>query len=221
MKSALPVLPVRSIGVSGRSVTGMVPLMGRFESTLERDLMELIRFDRSVNSFLAQPVKIEYIGDAGEARSYTPDGLITFDLAPSSPRPILYEVKYRANFREQWRILLPKFRAAKSFCDERGWRFEVFTEREIRTPYLDNVKFLWPFRSRQPCPLLSGAVEAVFDSYTEISVGDLLRLLAPVPQQRGELIPVLWHLIANGSIHCDLNLPLSMVTMLSAVEVLE
>ncbi|WP_216891721.1 TnsA endonuclease N-terminal domain-containing protein [Pseudomonas putida] len=221
MKLALPNLPVRRIGISGRSVTGVVPLMGRFESTLERDLMEIIRFDLRVNSFLPQPVKIEYKGGAGEGRSYTPDGLITFHEAHPSPQPILYEVKYRANFREQWRILLPKFRAAKSFCDERGWRFEVFTEREIRTPYLDNVKFLWPFRNRQPSPLLRGAVEAVFDSYTEISVGDLLRMLAPAPKQRGELIPVLWHLIADGSIHCDLNLPLSMVTMLSAGEVLE
>ena len=52
MKKALPTLPVRSIGVSGRSVTGIVPLMGRFESTLERDLMELVRFDRRVSSFL-------------------------------------------------------------------------------------------------------------------------------------------------------------------------
>ncbi|MGV6393349.1 Tn7 transposase TnsA N-terminal domain-containing protein [Pseudomonas caspiana] len=156
MKKALPTLPVRSIGVSGRSVTGIVPLMGRFESTLERDLMELVRFDRRVSSFLPQPVKIEYKGDAGEDRSYTPDGLITFQESASSPPPILYEVKYRANFREQWRNLLPKFRAAKSYCAQRGWRFEVYTEREIRTPYLDNVKFsvavskprAWPVSAR-------------------------------------------------------------------------
>lgn len=120
MKKALPTLPVRSIGVSGRSVTGIVPLMGRFESTLERDLMELVRFDRRVSSFLPQPVKIEYKGDAGEDRLYTPDGLITFQESASSPPPILYEVKYRANFREQWRNLLPKFRAAKSYCAQRG-----------------------------------------------------------------------------------------------------
>ncbi|SBW83723.1 hypothetical protein PVE_R2G0009 [Pseudomonas veronii 1YdBTEX2] len=216
MKKALPILPVRSIGVSGRSVTGIVPLMGRFESTLERDLMELVRFDRQVSSFLPQPVKIEYKGDAGEDRSYTPDGLITFHESSSSPEPILYEVKYRENFREQWRALLPKFRAAKSYCEERGWRFEVYTEREIRTPYLDNVKFLWPFRNRQPCKVLSDRVAAVLDSCDEISVSALLGMLAADPKQRGELIPVLWHLIGTGAIHCDLNLPLRMITVLSA-----
>lgn len=219
MKIALPTLPVRSIGVSGRSVTGIVPLMGRFESTLERDLMELVRFDRRVSSFLPQPVKIEYKGDTGEDRSYTPDGLITFQESASSQEPILYEVKYRANFREQWRNLLPKFRAAKSYCAQRGWRFEVYTEREIRTPYLDNVKFLWPFLNREPSPLQRAQVVGVFESCSFISVSNLLGMLAPDPKQRGELIPVLWHLIANGAVCCDLNIPLSMTTVLSIGEV--
>lgn len=221
MKRALPTLPIRSIGVSSRSVTGIVPLMGRFESTLERDLMELVRFDRRVTSFLAQPVKIEYKGDAGENRSYTPDGLITFQESASSPQPILYEVKYRANYREQWRNLLPKFRAAKSYCAQRGWRFEVYTEREIRTPYLDNVKFLWPFRNREPASLQRAQVVGVFESCSFISVSNLLGMLAPDLKQRGELIPVLWHLIANGVVCCDLNIPLSMASVLSIGEVVK
>ncbi|MGV6953149.1 TnsA endonuclease N-terminal domain-containing protein [Pseudomonas chlororaphis] len=221
MKKALPTLPVRSIGVSGRSVTGIVPLMGRFESTLERDLMELVRFDRRVSSFLPQPVKIEYKGDAGEDRSYTPDGLITFLESAPSQQPILYEVKYRENFREHWRTLLPKFRAAKSYCVQRGWRFEVYTEREIRTPYLDNVRFLWPFRNRHPNPLQRAKVVDVFESGNEISVSKLLGMLAADPKQRGELIPVLWHLVANGALYCDLNIPLSMTTLLSIGEVVE
>lgn len=219
MKKAQPTLPVRSIGLSGRSVTGIVPLMGRFESTLERDLMELVRFDSRVGSFLPQPVKIEYKGDAGEGRSYTPDGLITFRESASTPQPILYEVKYRANFREQWRSLLPKFRAAKSYCAQRGWRFEVYTEREIRTPYLDNVKFLWPFRNREPAPLQRTQVVGLFESCNEVSVSNLLGMLAPDPKQRGELMPVLWYLIANGAVWCDLNQPLSMTTMLSIGEI--
>lgn len=221
MKNALPTLPVRSIGVSGRSVTGIVPLMGRFESTLERDLMELVRFDRRVSSFVAQPVKIQYKGDAGEDRSYTPDGLITFQASASSPLPILYEVKYRANFREQWRNLLPKFRAAKSYCAQRGWRFEVYTEREIRTPYLDNVKFLWPFRNREPDPFLRAQVLEVLEGCNEVSVSNLLAILAPNPKVRGELIPVMWHLVANGAVCCDLNIPLSMKAVLTIGEVVK
>lgn len=221
MKKALPTLPVRSIGVSGRSVTGIVPLMGRFESTLERDLMELVRFDRRVSSFLPQPVKIEYKGGAGEDRFYTPDGLITFLESAPSQQPILYEVKYRENFREHWRTLLPKFRAAKSYCIQRGWRFEVYTEREIRTPYLDNVRFLWPFKNRHPDRLQRAKVVDVFESGNEISVSNLLGMLAAHPKQRGELIPVLWHLVANGDLYCDLNIPLSMTTLLSIGEFVE
>ncbi|WP_178102842.1 TnsA endonuclease N-terminal domain-containing protein [Pseudomonas sp. URMO17WK12:I11] len=219
MKRALPTLPVRNIGVSGRSVTGIVPLMGRFESTLERDLMELVRFDRRVSSFLPQPVKIDYKGNAGEGRSYTPDGLITFQESASTPQPVLYEVKYRANFREQWRSLLPKFRAAKSYCAQRGWRFEVYTEREIRTPYLDNVKFLWPFRNREPGPFRRAQVMDVLRSCSEISVSNLLSMLAPDPKGRAELIPVLWYLVANGAVCCDLNIQLSMTSILTIGEV--
>ncbi|MGE8453359.1 MAG: heteromeric transposase endonuclease subunit TnsA, partial [Pseudomonadales bacterium] len=134
---------------------------------------------------------------------------------------ILYEVKYRANFREQWRNLLPKFRAAKSYCAQRGWHFEVYTEREIRTPYLDNVKFLWPFRNREPGPFQRAQIVGVFESSNEISVSKLLGMLAPDPKERGELIPVLWHLIANGAVCCDLNIPLSMKTVLSIGEVVK
>ncbi|MBP5971102.1 TnsA endonuclease N-terminal domain-containing protein [Pseudomonas iridis] len=221
MKKVMPTLPVRSIGVSGRSVTGIVPLMGRFESTLERDLMELVRFDRRVSSFLPQPIKIEYKGDAGENRFYTPDGLITFRESAQSPPPILYEVKYRENFREHWRTLLPKFRAAKSYSIQRGWRFEVYTEREIRTPYLDNVRFLWPFKNRRPDPLQRTKIVDVFKSVNEISVSKMLGMLAADPKQRGELIPVLWHLVANGALYCDLNISLSMTTLLSIGEFVE
>ena len=84
MKKALPTLPVRSIGVSGRSVTGIVPLMGRFESTLERDLMELVRFDRRVSSFLPQPVRIEYCSG-----QLIPDTVLSFSSAFAGASPSL------------------------------------------------------------------------------------------------------------------------------------
>lgn len=68
--------PIREIGISTRSVTGVVPSLGRYESSLERDLMEIFRFEHRVENFVAQPLTIECIDDVGRSRSYTPDSLI-------------------------------------------------------------------------------------------------------------------------------------------------
>lgn len=175
--------------------------------------MELVRFDRRVSSFLPQPVRIEYKGDAGEERSYTPDGLITFQESASSPPPILYEVKYRANFREQWRNLLPKFRAAKSYCAERGGVLRSTRNGKSARHIWITSNFFGRFEA-EPGPLQRAQVVGVFESYNLISVGNLLGMLAPDPKQRGELIPVLWNLIAKGVVCCDLNIPLSMTSEL-------
>lgn len=217
MERASTAKPVREIGVKHRSVRGNVPKMGRYESTLERDLMELIRFDPTVCSFLAQPLTIEYLNKEGERRTFTPDGLVHFK-PESHMAPLLYEVKHREDFRKGWKILLPKFRAAKAFCAEKGWRFQVFTEREIRTPYLTNIKFLWPFLSRVPCPI---AADGLLHALGNIQSSDPQKISDALPKDassRVELLPVLWHLIAIRAIGCDLEKPLSMVSKIWALE---
>ncbi|HUH60104.1 MAG TPA: TnsA endonuclease N-terminal domain-containing protein, partial [Candidimonas sp.] len=73
--------------------------------------MEILRFDPEVEQFLPQPLTLEYLAAGGNKRRYTPDGLIRFKATTGiSPPPILFEVKYRADFRKDWKILLPKFR---------------------------------------------------------------------------------------------------------------
>ncbi len=115
--------PVRLIRSSSRSVTGTVPGLGRYESTLERDMMELIRFDRAVSRFVPQPLTVDYRGTDGRARTYTPDGLIHYHHQETHLPPVLFEVKFREDFRKDWKTYLPKFRAAKAYCRDRGWRF--------------------------------------------------------------------------------------------------
>lgn len=139
-------LPARKIGVKSRSVSGIVPKMGHYESTLERDFMEIIRFEGRFTSFTAQPLKIEFRGKSRAVEGYTPDGLIYFIEGSNPRKPLLFEIKHREDFRKDWRKLMPKFKAAKKYCASVGWDFMVLTEKEIRTPYLTNVKFLWPFK---------------------------------------------------------------------------
>ena len=202
--------PVRKVSGTSRGVTGVVPGMGHYESTLERDMMELIRFDRRVRQFTPQPLTIGYRDEAGTSRTYTPDGLIQFRHRDPYEPTILYEVKFRDDFREAWRTYLPKFRAAKAYCRERGWVFRVYTEVEIRTTYLSNVKFLWPYVARKVDPAMRDHMLNVLWDLGEADPDFLLHALCSDATGRARLIPMLWHMLASGDIGCDLDSKLTM-----------
>lgn len=211
--------PVREIRIASRSVTGTVPSLGAYESTLERDFMEILRFDPNIDRFVPQPLTINFVDRAGCMRSYTPDGLIHFKQSSASRAvPVLFEVKYRTDFRKDWKALIQKFRAAKEYCIDKGWRFEVFTEREIRTPYLNNVKFLWPYLDRRPVPETAVEVLRILADLGEADPDLLLCAICHDLDNRARLIPVLWHLVATGSIGCDLNIPLNMRSRIWALQ---
>jgi len=200
---------VRKIGVTTRSVSGVVPDIGSFESSLERDFMELTRFDSNVEEIIPQPMTIGYFDVQGTSRQYTPDGLLRYQTELNIP-PILYEIKYRSDFKDQWKKLIPKFRAAKRFAKSRGWLFKVFTEKEIRTTYLDNVKFLWPFKQREVDEEMTSYILAVMSDLQEADPALLIAALFSSKKNQAAVIPILWSLIANQRIGCDLNEPLTM-----------
>src|SRR6266705_3305876 len=148
-------MPVRTVPKNYRSLTGLVPntrtqSMTAFESSLERDFFLLLDFNPDVEFFEEQPVKIVYHDANGRRRTYTPDVLVRYrnDRPPARHiKPLLCEVKYRDDLRQHWVAYRPKFRAAGRYARQQGWRFRVVTERHIRTPYLDNVKFLRSYQA--------------------------------------------------------------------------
>ncbi|HIM96914.1 MAG TPA: heteromeric transposase endonuclease subunit TnsA [Gammaproteobacteria bacterium] len=201
--------PVRRIGITNRSVSGIVPGMGRYESSLERDFMEILRFDSNIKSFKPQPVVIDYWREDGSSGTYTPDGYFEY-ASHLAHAPILYEIKYRADFRENWKTLIPKFRAAKDYCLSRGWVFRVFTENEIRTSYLDNVKFLTPYKERTIPDDLKHTILLHLYDLKNTDADLLLSAICRDKMNRARLIPALWHLIAQGEIGSELTEPLTM-----------
>jgi len=201
--------PVRRIGITNRSVSGIVPDMGRYESSLERDFMEILRFDSDVQTFKPQPITIEYQRANGSVGTYTPDGY--FEYVPKLALfPVLYEIKYRADFRKDWKNLIPKFRAAKDYCLTLGWEFKVFTENEIRTAYLDNVKFLMPYKNRAIAPDLKHTILIHLYDLRNADPDLLLSALCRDKMNRARLIPALWYLVSVGEIGIDLTEPLTM-----------
>jgi hypothetical protein len=211
-------VPVRVIPRNSRSLTGKVIDFQRqsavaFESALERDLYVLLDFDAAVARFEEQPVTIPYRDPAGVSRTYTPDVLVVYHvgLADHQDRqPVLYEVKYRDDLRANWGDYKPKFKAARRYAREQGWAFRLITEREIRTPYLKNAKFLRAYRHRT---LNSGdccRVLALLAAQCETAPEALLMALSADRWERARLLPVLWHLIAVRQVGADLTVPLTM-----------
>lgn len=211
-------MPVRKIPTNRRSMTGLVSSrkndrMTGFESSLERDFLLLLDFDRTVERYEEQPVTIEYTDAAGKARTYTPDVLVYYcqDLTGDT-RPLLCEVKYREDLVENWKEIKPKIRAGRAYARERGWRFKIITEREVRTPYLDNARFLRQCRRIEPT---EEDTRLLLDTLREMRETDPESVLAAIHQdkvRRAELLPILWLLLAEGQIEADLTQPLTMRT---------
>lgn len=209
-------MPVRKIPPNRRSLTGMVASrknkrMIASESSLERDLLVRLEFDPVVERYEEQPVCIQYSDGEGHQRTYTPDVLVYYrvDILPGWS-PLLCEVKYRAELFDKWKEIKPKVRAGRSYARQQGWRFKIFTEREIRTPYLENAKFL---RSYRRVAVDEAQARLILDALSESIESDPDQLLTRIhqdPSKRAALLPTLWRLVSDGHIGIDLSQPLTM-----------
>lgn len=212
-------MPVRKIGLCYRSVSGRVPMgKGRpgvqVESTLERDFVLLCRFDPSVASVEEQPVRIEY-GDAdGCARSYVPDFLVTYKGGRPAPR--LIEIKYSTDPMLVSGQLEGRFAAARAYARRQGWRFELGTEREVRTPRLENATFLLPFRGRSIAAGLREGLRAVLQKGGPKSIVSLADEVAEaLGLSRPEVLPGIWTMVAEFKMAVDLDRPLTMSSLVT------
>lgn len=114
-------MPVRKIGINTRSVTGRHGFSGQqYESTLERDLLDLLEFDYNVDRYETQPLIITYVGGDGRIHRYTPDVLVlyprttSFSSSQMQPRSIACMASTRPSSRTG-QLLLDK--AALSFMN--------------------------------------------------------------------------------------------------------
>jgi len=208
--------PVRTIGVQSRSITGTMPDGNRYESALERDFMLLLQFDPTIDVYTPQPLTIPYSGVDGRMHRYTPDGFIEWrgDVMVEDPRPMLVEVKYREAFVGNWRHWRRAFRAATTFAQERGWQFAVFSERQIRTPMLDNVRFLLPYRNRQSTPEVEEWILQLLTDLIESTPRTLISLLYQDKWNQAAVLPVVWKLMAQRRISFLFDEPLGMDSLI-------
>ncbi len=218
-------MPVRTVPKNYRNLTGLVhstrtQSSSMFESTLERDFLLLLDFDPAVARYEEQPVMVEYDDSDGRRHRYTPDILVHYhrdSVSGSTLRPLLGEIKYRDDLRQHWVEYKPKFKAAYRYAKARGWRFQLITEREIRTPYLANVKFLRSYRRE---PIDESRLTLIRETLGELQQADPGQLLAAITGDRwhqAELLPSLWHLVALTQVGAELSQPLTMRSRLWSV----
>lgn len=180
--------------------------------------MILLEFDDTVERFEEQPVKVPVVVNGKKLKPYVPDILIHYFPLESGEarRPVLGEVKKTEDLKKNKEKYAPKFDAASRYAVEQGWEWHIFTEKEIRTPYLDNLKFLRQYHSEEPDDELVQEVIRHFQNARDpVTAGLLLQKLCPNESRILQISPTIWYLIATKHIMADLKKPLTMKSRLS------
>lgn len=212
--------PVRKIGTTRRSLSGILAFRGEtaipFESSLERDFLIRMAFNRQVLDVISQPVRLPFTAKTGREYPYTPDYLVYYRVGHSyedSPKPLLVEVKYRADIKKHWSDWKNKFRAAHRYAKERDWAFHIYDESRIRGIVLDNIKFLERFKGMHIEPEDKAAILTTAQEQRSTTFNYLLaRHYGGI--YRAEGVGHIWHLLATRQLDCDLTLPLNDMTEL-------
>ena len=107
--------------------------------------------------------------------------------------------------------LLPKFNSARAFATSNGWDFKVFTEKEIRTTYLENIKFLKKFIyfKIENYKDFKQLIQTIYD-LNHTTPTEVVLACGCDKRKRNKVLCNIWHMIATGDLLCDLNLKLTM-----------
>lgn len=205
--------PARTIGTSRRALTGRVNMctggVASFESSLERDWLIAVDFDYCSIQVKEQPFSIHYMVN-NKPRRYTPDLLVEYHRQRQSSNVVVYEVKPLAVLRANWAKFRPRFKEAVRYCRERGWRFKIVTEKHIRTPFVENAKFLRRYRNLVEQKLFKDQILYTLKALGETTPQALLAAAYLHEEKRMAALPELWRLVASRQIGALLNEPLTM-----------
>lgn len=214
----------RKIPKNYRHITGLVADGSGgalpFEGPLEIDFYTIMSHHRVgsklISSIETQSITIEHLSSTGRRTRYTPEALIHFD-ARLRIRPVLVEVKPIDTLIEKWdQEIELKVRAGTRHARRNGWTFKVYTEREVRTPYLENVKLLRIHRGHQFTEADLAAIQERVEKTRGISFEEMLVSLekSKKGEARQMALSKIYHLLAHGRISADLFRPIGYKTQL-------
>jgi head-tail adaptor len=170
-------MPVRRVSNRGGNAIGRFPSLkvGRmveFESLIERDYLYLLDHQADVEWFEEQPMTVKYRQDEQDLH-YTPD----FHVVQGGSN-FLVECKPHARVANEENQR--KFRAARDWCAEHGWAFQVVTDQEIRAGWrLKNVRFLTRYARLRISPEVRGRIlNCLLSAAIPMSLDDLVEKAA-------------------------------------------
>lgn len=224
-------MPTRRITRSPVKVTGTVPDGQKFESSLEEDFFILLRFNRLVSRFEHQPLTLEWQDAKGKIRAYTPDVLVHYrnELPEAAGMiPLLCEIKpdlpenssrrykpFRLEDEEENNL---KWAAAERHASHQGWAFKVYRESEIRTPYLDNARFLLRHLERgNPDHDLEQRLLDTLNKHAVLTLAEWAGLLSSSDAGRAQMLPACYRLIGASLVDVDLNTLLSLDSLVKTL----
>jgi hypothetical protein len=206
----------RKIPLGQFSLTGKISSLKmndsiQFESSLERDYIELLEFNKEVESYYEQPFKIYYFKNNTQ-KHYTPDFLVKY----WSGKTELIEIKYTRDLEENRKEYASKFNAATDFCKANNMSFKILTEKEIRTDHLFNAKFITNYRHPKYGFNFDETyvITEILSDYSRITIQQLLDIVSKDIWRQAEILYVLWVAIANHLVYCDFSKKLSMNTII-------
>jgi hypothetical protein len=197
--------PVRNVKSNGRTNVGHYPSKknGRliqFESGLEKNLIKLLEFDPNVLEFFDQPFRIRYKDKTGKDRTYVPDFFAKFRNGTS----IIFEVKIQDFIDKNVEMVNEISKAGRSHGNSIGARFEIVTEKVLKTHLIDNVSLLLDYQNKSvDMPIQTRLIEAFIK--TEKPTLNKILEKASFDIDRAELIRPLWTMVANGLFTCNLS----------------
>lgn len=195
-------MPVRKVSNRGGNIIGHFPShkLGRmvaFESLLERDFIYLLDYEPDVERFSEQPLVIRY-QYAGKQCQYTPDFHVLYRghnlLFECKPTQFLDDPDNRV-----------KFEAARLWCQERRWVFDIATDEHLASNWrIKNIKLLTQFARYSIGLEIKGRIFACLASATgAVKVSDVMQGVNPQTPQ-SVIIPIL-HMAFHHELHIPLN----------------
>jgi len=170
----------------------------------ERKLALCFERDPTVRDYQSQPLRIPYVDSEGKRHTYVPD----FKVWKTDGSIEIHEVT-----RSERRLLLNAQRrekAARKYCDKKGWRYVVHTEVSDSLPndsMTANLFELYMFR-----PNVYSSSDVAVTVCEKLSYGrriSLPLLIKDISQELelpvGVVAPALYHMLWLGKLETDLH----------------
>ncbi|WP_106791149.1 TnsA endonuclease N-terminal domain-containing protein [Aquimarina sp. Aq78] len=212
---------VREIAIKHSSLSGTINFKLQkknlqFESSLERDFIYLLEFDKNVSQYIEQPTKISYIDASNKQKKYIPDFAVSYH--DNTPNEII-EIKYEKTLSSKFDLLAKKFQAAEEYCKANNYNFRLITEKHIReknNTQLSNYKFLSRHRDyfydietkKNVFHTSDSDLDQLHDKIIYLkkcTVRELVNSCSQDQDKRAELIFLTWYLVANNFIAIDFS----------------